>query len=187
MNKVITSLILSLCFTFTINADQSYSSEKHSFTVETVVEGLENPWSVDFLPDGRILVTERPGRLRIVDNGQLSEPVKGLPKVKAKGQGGLLDIALDPSFADNQILYFSYSAADKTGIGTEVASAKLVENELTQVKVLFKALPKSRGGNHFGSRLLIDKEGKLFITLGERGTKERAQDIDDHAGFSYSN
>ncbi len=182
MNKVITSLILSLCFTFTINADQSYSSEKHSFTVETVVEGLENPWSVDFLPDGRILVTERPGRLRIVDNGQLSEPVKGLPKVKAKGQGGLLDIALDPSFADNQILYFSYSAADKTGIGTEVASAKLVENELTQVKVLFKALPKSRGGNHFGSRLLIDKEGKLFITLGERGTKERAQDIDDHAG-----
>ncbi len=176
------SFILALCFFSPIKANEIYSSKKHSFTVETVVEGLENPWSVDFSPDGQIFVTERPGRLRLVENGELSEPIKGLPKIKAKGQGGLLDIAFDPDFKNNQTIYFSYSGADKTGIGTEVASAKLIDNELTEVKTLFRALPKSRGGHHFGSRLLINKEGHLYITLGDRGTKERAQEINDHAG-----
>ena len=182
MKKIIVSLILVLCFISPINANEIYSSERHSFTIEAVVKGLENPWSIDFLPDGQILITERPGRLRLIDNGKLSEPIKGLPKIKAKGQGGLLDIAIDPDFINNQTIYFSYSAADKTGIGTEVASAKLIGNELTEVKTLFKALPKSRGGHHFGSRLLINNEGNLFVTLGDRGTKERAQEINDHAG-----
>jgi len=182
MKKIIVSLTLILCFISTINANETYSSEKHTFNVEMVAEGLKNPWSIDFLPDGRILVTERPGNLRIVANGKLSEPIKGLPRIKAKGQGGLLDIAFDPDFKNNQTIYFSYSAADKTGVGTEVASAKLTGNELTEVKILFKALPKSRGGHHFGSRLLINNDGKLFVTLGDRGNKERAQDINDHAG-----
>jgi aldose sugar dehydrogenase len=182
MNKTIVSLILCFCFNISGIAAEVYSSDKHSFTVETVVNNLEHPWAMDFLPDERILVTERPGRLRIVDNEKLSAPIKGLPKIKAKGQGGLLDIALDPDFIDNQLIYLSYSAADKTGIGTEVASAKLIGHELTELKILFKALPKSRGGHHFGSRLLITKEGELFITLGDRGDKDRAQDINDHAG-----
>ncbi|GJM05352.1 MAG: glucose dehydrogenase [marine bacterium B5-7] len=182
MKKIIVSLILALCFIPSINANEIYTSEKHSFIVERVAEGLENPWAIDFLPDGRILVTERPGRLRLLDGGKLSAPIGGLPKIRSGGQGGLLDIALDPDFQNNQTIFFSYSGADKTGIGTEVASAKLIGNELTEVKILFKAVPKSRGGNHFGSRLLINNEGNLFITLGERGTKERAQDINDHAG-----
>lgn len=182
MKKIFVSLTLVLCLISSINANEFYSSKMHSFTVETVVKGLENPWSIDFLPDGRMIVTERPGRLRLVNNGKLSEPIKGLPKIKAKGQGGLLDIEIDPNFKNNETIYFSYSGADKNGIGTEVASAKLIGNELTEVKILFKALPKSRGGHHFGSRLLLNNDGSLFVTLGDRGTKERAQEINDHAG-----
>lgn len=159
-----------------------YTSEKHNFTIETVVEGLEHPWSVDFLPDGRMLVTEKPGRLRIIKDGQLSEPVTGLPKIKEKGQGGLLDIALDPDYKNNQIIYLSYSAKGKGGIGTEVVKGKLVGNELKDTQVIFKLSPKTNTGYHFGSRLLFAKDGSLFITLGDRGDKERAQDINDHAG-----
>lgn len=182
MNKTVVILISFLFFNLPAIAGETYTSEKHAFTIETVVEGLEYPWSIDFLPDGRILVTERPGRLRIIEQGRLSAPVKGLPRIHVEAQGGLLDIALDPDFNKNQIIYFSYSAADKTGIGTEVASAKLIGNELKELKTLFKALPKSPGGYHFGSRLLITKKGELFITLGERGDMHRAQDINDHAG-----
>ncbi len=182
MKKIVFVLTSILFVNLSALAGGTFSSEKYSFTVETVVTGLENPWSVDFLPDGRILVSERPGRLRIIENGKLSKPVKGLPKIKAEAQGGLLDISHDPDFANNQTIYFSYSGPDKTGLGTEVASAKLVGNELQELKILFKAVPKSSGGYHFGSRLLITKAGKLFITLGERGDKSRAQDINDHAG-----
>jgi len=182
MSKTIVILISFLFFYLPAVAEEITSSEKHSFMIETVVDGLVNPWAVDFLPDGRMLVTERPGRLRIIENGQLSEPVKGLPKSHVEAQGGLLDIALDPDYDNNQIIYFSYSAADRTGIGTEVVSAKLVGNELKELKTIFKALPKSAGGYHFGSRLLLTKAGTLFITLGERGDMYRAQDINDHAG-----
>ncbi len=179
--KTIISVIFLTVFNSCVDADQVFTSKKHSFVIETVIEGLEHPWSVDFLPDGRIILTERPGRLRVFENGNLSL-VKGLPAIKAEAQGGLLDIALDPDFINNQKIYFSYSGQDETGVGTEVASAKLVGNELKELKILFKALPKSRGGYHFGSRLLINKAGNLFITLGERGDKQRAQDINDHAG-----
>lgn len=181
MYKIMISVIFLTIFNSCVDADQVFSSNKHSFVIETVVEGLEHPWSVDFLPDGRILLTERPGRLSVFENGNLTL-IKGLPAVKAEAQGGLLDIALDPDFINNQKIYFSYSGQDKTGIGTEVASAKLLGNELKELKILFKALPKSRGGYHFGSRLLINEAGNLFIALGERGDKERAQDINDHAG-----
>ncbi len=159
-----------------------FSSEKHSFTIETVVDGLEHPWSVDFLPDGRMLVTEKQGRLRIVSNGQLSEPVTGLPKVDDKGQGGLLDIALDPDYANNQTIYLSYSAKGKRGVGTEVVKGKLLGNELNDTQVIFKLSPKTGTAYHFGSRLLFAKDGSLFITLGDRGNQDRAQDISDHRG-----
>ncbi len=171
-----------LAFNYSATANESITSKKHAFIIETVVTGLKNPWAIDFLPDGRILVTERRGRLRIVEDGKLSDPIKGLPKIIAENQGGLLDIAVDRDFSNNQTLYFAYSGGNKTGVGTEVVSAKLLGSTLVELKLLFKALPKSRGGRHFGCRLLITKQDELFITLGDRGDKERAQDINDHAG-----
>lgn len=184
MNKPLIILLPFLFFIFSgCSAEEDiFSSEKHSFTIETVVKGLENPWSIDFLPDGRILVTEKPGRLRIIENGHLSEPVKGVPKVSAKGQGGLLDIALDPEYAKNSIIYLTYSAKGKGGVGTEVIKGELVGNELKNTQVIFKLSPKSSTAYHFGSRLLFSNDGTLFITLGERAERERAQDIGDHAG-----
>ena len=182
MNKTGVILISFLFFNLSVNAEETYSSEKHSFTIETVVEGLEYPWAMEFLPDGRMLVTEKPGRLRIIENGKLSVPIKGVPKVKYKGQGGFLDIALDPDYENNQIIYLSYSGIGKEGVGTEVASAKLVGNELQELKIIFKALPKINSSHHFGSRLVFAKDGTLYISLGERGDKERAQNLSDHAG-----
>ena len=182
VSKQFIYLLFSVLSTANVMALDFFNSEEHDFTVETLVTGLENPWSIDFMPDGKILIVERSGRLRIFDDSKLSSPIKGLPRFKAKGQGGLLDIALDPDFINNQILYLSYSGADGSLLGTEVVSAKLVGEQLTNLKILFKALPKSRGGHHFGSRLLITKTGELFITLGDRGDKERAQNTNDHAG-----
>ncbi len=166
--KIITLIVLFPIFNFVI-ADEIFKSENHSFSIETVVDELEYPWSMEFTSDGKILITERPGRLRIFENGELSAPIKGLPEIKAEGQGGLLDIALDSDFINNKILFFSYSAGNLLGIGTEVSSAKLVNDELNELKLLFKALPKSRDGRHFGSRLLLTNDNSLYITLGDRG------------------
>ena len=182
MNKKIITLIVLFPIFNSVIADEIYRSENHSFSIETVVDGLEYPWSMEFTSDGKILITERPGRLRIFENDELSAPVKGLPEIKAEGQGGLLDIALDADFINNKILFFSYSAGNLLGIGTEVSSAKLVNDELKELKLLFKALPKSRGGRHFGSRLLLTNDNSLYITLGDRGEMKRAQNINDHAG-----
>jgi aldose sugar dehydrogenase len=182
MNKTFLIFMSFLFFSFPVCATETFSSEKHSFTIETVVDGLEHPWSVDFLPDGRMLVTEKQGRLRIIENGHVSEPVSGLPKITARGQGGLLDIALDPDYTNNQIIYLSYSAKGKGGIGTEVVKGKLVGHEFKESKVIFKLLPKTNTEYHFGSRLLFANDGTLFVTLGERADRARAQDIGDHAG-----
>ena len=182
INKTSFILILLFLFNFPVNADETYSSEKHNFKIETVVGGLEYPWSVDFLPDGRMLVTERPGRLRIVEHGKLSKPIKGLPDIVAQGQGGLLDIALDPDYSNNQIIYLSYSARGKGGLGTEVIKGKLVGYELKETNVIFRLSPKSDTSYHFGSRLQFARDGTLFITLGERGEQDRAQDLSDHRG-----
>ena len=159
------------------------TSEKARFRVVTVVDGLEHPWGLAFLPDGRMLVTERPGRLRIVENGRLNpQAVGGLPPIAAQGQGGLLDVAVHPDFQRNRWIYFSYSARGQGGLGTEVARGRLTGYRLEEVQVLFRALPKSHGGRHFGSRLLFGPGGYLYITLGDRGTRKRAQDLADHAG-----
>jgi len=154
-----------------------------SFGTRTVVSGLEHPWGMAFLPDGRILVTERPGRLRLIENNQLhAKSIRGLPSIAPVGQGGLLDIILHPEYGKNGWLYFSYSAAGATGIGTHVARAKLDGMELRDLQVLFRMQPKSYGGRHFGSRLVIDRDHYLYITVGERGDRPRAQRLDDHAG-----
>ncbi len=137
--------------------------------VETVVRGLEHPWALAFLPDGRLLVTERPGRLRIVDgSGNLSAPLGGVPKVWANGQGGLLDVAIDPEFARNRLVYLSFSEPGEGGAGTAAARGRLAERGLENVEVIYRQQPKTGHGNHFGSRLVFTQDGKLFITQGDR-------------------
>ena len=163
---------------------QTIKTQDHAIRVVKVVEGLEYPWGLAFLPDGRMLVTERPGRMRIVGkDGKLDpQPVAGLPSISATGQGGLLDVALHPRFAENGLVYFSFTARGITGVGTEVARARLVGNRLENVQVVFSQQPKGSTGRHFGSRLVFDREGYLYITLGDRGQQDRAQRPDDHAG-----
>lgn len=153
--------------------------------VETVVHGLEHPWALEFLPDGRLLVTERPGRLRIVSqDGHLSEPLAGVPQVLARGQGGLLDVALDPNFADNRLVYLSYAEPGESGTaGTAVARGHLGDGGLEDVRVIYRQQPKVRGRNHFGSRLVFAPDGTLFVTLGERfDYAEQAQDLSSGLG-----
>ena len=158
-------------------------SEEHAFRVVVVAIGLDHPWGLAFLPDGRLLVTERPGRLRTVTGGRLDhEPIAGIPKVRASGQGGLLDVALHPEFGENGWVYLSYAAGRRWSSGTEVARGRLRGHRLEDVEVLFRALPKSSGGRHFGSRLRFAPDGHLFISLGDRGDRHRAQDRGDHAG-----
>jgi glucose/arabinose dehydrogenase len=163
------------------------SSAKAKFRVDTVAVGLENPWAIAFLPDGRKLVTERPGRLRILDkDGKLSDPVAGVPDVAAVGQGGLLDVVLAPDFAQSRRIFFSY--AEPRGIvnGTAVAHARLVDSgknaKLESVTVIFRQEPGRGGGFHFGSRLAFAPDGNLFVTLGERNAMQPAQDLSGHLG-----
>ncbi len=137
---------------------------------ETIARGLEHPWALVFLPDGRLLVTERPGRLRIVTlDGRVSAPLAGVPAVVARGQGGLLDVALDPRFADNRLIYLSYAEPGDGGAGTAVARARLGANRLDDVRVIYRQRPKVSSGVHFGSRLVFARDGTLFITQGDRG------------------
>jgi aldose sugar dehydrogenase len=153
--------------------------------VDTVATGLEHPWGFAFMPDGRVLVTERPGRLRIVDrNGTLSAPLTGVPDVAARGQGGLLDVAIDPRFADNRLVYLSYSEPAEDGTaGTAVARGTLGDGRLESVQVIYRQTPKVRSGMHFGSRLVFDREGRLFITQGDRGNQRpRVQDLSSTIG-----
>jgi len=158
-------------------AETVYKSEHYRLRLVTVAKGLEHPWSFAFLPDGRILVTERPGRLRIVGpGGTLSAPVKGVPRVYARGQGGLLDVILDPDFAANRVIYLSYAEPGAGGAGTAVARATLTDGALSGLKVIFRQTPKASTSRHFGSRLVIARDGTLFVTVGERGQRERAQD-----------
>ncbi|CAH1665257.1 MULTISPECIES: PQQ-dependent sugar dehydrogenase [unclassified Chelatococcus] len=154
-------------------------------TVETVARGLDHPWSVAFLPDGRMLVTERAGRLRVVGNGNAT-PIAGVPDVRARGQGGLLDVALDPDFATNRLIYLTYAEPREGGLGgTAVARGKLDEGatRLSDVAVIFRQEPAYSGNNHFGSRLAFASDGTLFVTLGERfDLRDKAQDLDNHLG-----
>jgi glucose/arabinose dehydrogenase len=149
-----------------------------------VARGLVNPWSVAFLPDGRMLVTERPGRLRLVTpEGRLSDPLAGLPPVAAGGQCGLLDVLPDPDFKDNARLYWSYAEAGEGGNSTAVARGRLDGQRLVDVKTLFVQQPKVASSNHCGGRLVFDRQGRLFLTLGDRfSRKDDAQVGDNHLG-----
>ena len=159
-------------------------SEKQAFRVVTLVAGLENPWSMAFLPDGRMLVTERDGRLRLVsqDFKLDAQSVEGLPEVVARGQGGLFDVVLHPDYPNNGWIYWSYNAPGAGGWGTAMARGKLQGKRMTEVQVLFSMLPKTRTAQHFGGRIVFDKSHHVYLTLGDRGEKERAQRLEDHAG-----
>ena len=163
---------------------QDFPSSAGTLRVSTIAAGLEHPWSLAFLSDGRMLVTERPGRLRFVSpDGVLSTPVSGLPSIYAEGQGGLLDVLLDPQFAKNSLIYFSFSEGQDGLAGTAVARAELQGETLKNVRILFRQQPKVAGKNHWGSRLVWARDGTLFITLGERfDYSERAQDLTSHLG-----
>ena len=172
---------------------QTYQSEHHAFRAVPIAEGLNNPWSIAFLPGGDILITERAGRLRIVRNGQLLEsPVEGVPEVRARGQGGLLEVALHPQFESNRFLYLTYSKpnADGSEGTTAVARGRFENDRLTDVQDIFVAEAWSRGGNHFGSRIAFDSDGYLFVTVGDRGASpdpatvrsHPAQDLSNHQG-----
>jgi aldose sugar dehydrogenase len=147
--------------------------------------GLENPWGLAFLPDGRMLVTERPGRLRLVSrDGELSAPLTGVPKVRTGGQGGLLDVALSPAFAQDRLVYLSFAEAGDAGGGTAVARGRLGEGGLDDTQVIWRQQPKVGGSNnHWGSRLVFRPDGTLFVTLGDRFMHlERAQSLGDTIG-----
>lgn len=164
-------------------------SALHDYRVVTVAEGLVNPWSIAFLPGGDMLVTERPGRLRIVRNGRLlPDSVPGLPALFARGQGGLLDIVPHPQFATNRLVYFSYSKPyPDSGATTAVARARFENDRLTGVQDIFVA--QSRGAGHYGCRLAFDRNGMLYITVGDRQAPPSgdlmahpAQDVSNHHG-----
>ena len=167
-------------------------SALHDYRVVRVAEGLQNPWSIAFLPGGDILVTERPGRLRVIRNGQLlAEPVAGLPRIRAAGQGGLLDVVPHPQFATNKLIYFSYAKpnADSTESTTAVARARFENDRLSDLQEIFEARVWSQGRGHYGSRLAFDQQGFLFITLGDRQVPPSgdlaahpAQDLSNHFG-----
>ena len=151
--------------------------------VETVAGGLVHPWGLAFLPDGRMLVTERPGRLRIVSpDGTVGAPLDGVPQVFARGQGGLLDVALDPDFAETSLVYLSFAEPGDGGASTAVARGRLAGDRLEGTEVIFRQQPKLGGGAHFGGRLAFAPDGTLFVTTGERNALDPAQDLSNHLG-----
>lgn len=163
-------------------------SSKARFDVELVAKGLVKPWSVEPLPGGEFLVTEKSGNLRIVrPSGEIEKPIAGLPPVDDRGQGGLLDVALSPAFASDQVIYWSYSEPRKGGNATSVARGMLSKDwrSVSQVTVVFRAMPAYDGTKHYGSRLAFGPDGMLYITLGERSDapmRPQAQQMDSHMG-----
>ena len=169
-------------------AAQTYPSSAGNLVLRTVASGLDHPWALAFLPDGRMLVTERSGRLRIVSQGgKLSPPVAGLPKISASGQGGLLDVILDRDYAQNRTIYFCYADPVSGGARTALASAKLNDEaatpRLTDLKVIFRQEGPASRGRHFGCRIVQARDGNLFLTQGDHGSyRDEAQNLGNHIG-----
>lgn len=187
MRFVVTLVLGVLSLASTVEA-ATFKTEKGDISVDIVADGLARPWAIDFLPDKRMIVTERGGRMRIVSpDGKKSAAIKGVPGVDVGGQGGLLDVAVHPDFAQNRLIYWSFSEAGKGGNSTAVARGKLSADgkALEDVKVIFSQKPKLRSNMHFGSRLVFDGKGHLFVTLGERSAEKfrgQAQELNSHLG-----
>ncbi|MEE8872892.1 PQQ-dependent sugar dehydrogenase [Pseudomonas helleri] len=185
------TFVVTSMFALTANAQtgqaQTFKSELGPVTATPVVQGLDHPWALAFLPDKKgMLVTERPGHLRWVNpEGKLSAPLAGVPKVWAKGQGGLLDVVLSPDFANDRLVYLSFAEEGQDGnAGTAVGRGRLSDDmsSLSDFKVIFRQEPKLSTGNHFGSRLVFDRDGYLFIALGENNQRSTSQDLDKLQG-----
>lgn len=186
---LILPLIGAICLALTIAplsvAAQPFSTQAMQLNVDTVAKGLEHPWSIAFLPDGRMLVTERPGRLNLVDSRGKLVRIAGLPAIAAGGQGGLLDVALAPDFATSRRIVFSFTEPRGQANGTSVAVARLSANaeRIDDVKVIFRQEPSYANAMHFGGRLVFARDGTLFITLGERfALMDQAQNLSNHLG-----
>lgn len=165
---------------------KDFKTETLTLSADTIAGGLDHPWGLAFLPDGAFLVTERAGTMRIVKQGRLSKPVANVPKVVARGEGGLLDVALASDFAKSGIIYFAYTEPRQKGAATVMARARLVRDEdgaaLENVKVLVSVKKPTTKTVHFGSRILVAPDGTLFVTIGDQGERDRAQDFQDDAG-----
>jgi aldose sugar dehydrogenase len=183
-------LAVALALPATASAQgQTFESEHHAYRVVTVSEGLENPWSMAFLPNGDMLVTERPGRLRIIRDGMLDpQSIEGVPEVRAQGQGGMLEVAVHPQFESNRLVYLTYSkpSPDGSEATTALSRGRLEGNRLTNVEEIFEAKAWSGAGLHFGSKLAFDEQGYLFMTVGDRGARP-AGDLHRHASQDPSN
>jgi glucose/arabinose dehydrogenase len=166
-----------------VRAQEALKSAKATYRLVTLSRDLVQPWSIAFLPDGRMLITERPGRLRVFANGRL-EPraLPGVPQVRTGGQAGLLDVCLHPGFAQNRVLYLSYIAGTGSEAATTVARAELGEDGLSHVQVIFQALPLGPGRLNLGSRIVFDRAGLMYVSIGDRFQMLRAQDLSDFAG-----
>ena len=173
-----------LSFTCVYAQKSQVRTDAGDVKVKTVVDSLTHPWGMAFLPDDRLLVTERAGQLRILDtDSTLSEPVKGVPDVFNTGQGGLLDVALDPDFENNQWVYLSFSEpGEDSTASTALGRGKWEEDQIKDFTVIFRQEPKVNGPNHFGGRIVFAPDGKLFLTLGERFKFDPAQDLSNHLG-----
>lgn len=175
--------LLALLLARPVAGQETIVTEKTRLRAVTVAQGLSHPWAMAFPGDGSILVTERPGRLRrVAPNGALSQPIAGLPAVFDNGQGGLLDLVLDRDFARNRILYMSFSEPGEGGASTALLSAKLGEDALEEVRVIFRQQPKLSGGLHFGSRIALPPDGHLYLGVGERYRRDEAQNLGNHLG-----
>ena len=163
-------------------AERSGPGDPTGFRVKTLVQWLNEPWGLDFLPDGRLLLTEKDGTLKLVNPQDWSTvDLAGVPASANEGQGGLLDVLVHPQFARNSLVYLSYSVEAEGGFTTQVARARLRGTALEDTEILFTALPAFSQRRHFGSRLLLD-EGYLYITVGDRGNRDLAQALHTHNG-----
>lgn len=181
------TLVLTLIALLGLAGGPNQNAQAQSaVTLETVASGLSYPWSVTFLPGGGYLVTERDGVLKVVHEDGRQDAVRGTPEVFAQGQGGLLDVAVSPTFAADQTIFMSFSQGSPEGAGTSLYRAILgqtgAEYELVEGETIFRGNNRGYGGRHFGSRLAFDTGGNLFMTLGDRGDAPRAQDPSDHSG-----
>ena len=184
VTKILLLVALPVLSVFAAGAQSSdtvHESELHDFRVVREVGNLQNPWGLAYLPDGRLLVTERPGRLSMIDGTQRTQ-VSGLPDIAAVGQGGLLDVAVHPDFERNRLVYFTYAARGDGGVGTALGRGRLDGSTLRDVEQLFLMNQLSNAGQHFGSRLVFLNDGTILFTIGDRGQRNRSQNFADHAG-----
>lgn len=185
LSTLIWTVVMILTGLVLMSSAQAKTLDAGSEKVEivTLSDKLDSPWGMAFLPDGRILVTEKSGKLRVFENGKLlPQAVSGTPEVVDDGQGGLLDVALHPDFSNNQLVYLTFTGKGKGGTGTEVFRGKLEGMALKNGEVIFRQQPKIKSDKHFGSRIVFDRQGFLYITMGDRRDQDRAQKLDQHIG-----